>query len=192
MSKHEVFLKEINYIKNNEYKNNVKILLDLLPDYFYEIAASSTGKYHPSYTLGNGGLVRHTKTVVRIAYELLKNQTIGYKFTDREKNLIIMALLLHDGLKHGEKESKYTVYDHPVLMANFIRNNKEKTTLNNEDIEFMASTIETHMGEWNTDYNGNVVTPLPKNRYQRFAHMCDFLASRKFVNVEFDGDDMID
>lgn len=192
MIKHEIFLTEINYIKDNNYRKNAKILLDLLPDYFYEVAASSTGKYHPSYTLGNCGLVRHTKTVVRIGYELLKNQTVGYKFNDREKDLILVALLLHDGLKHGEKESNYTVYEHPILMANFIRNNKDKTTLNNEDIELIATTIETHMGQWNTDYNGNVVNPLPSNRFQRFAHMCDFLASRKFVNVEFENNEIID
>jgi len=191
MNKHEVFLKEINYIKDSEYRKNVKILLDLLPDYFYEIPASSTGKYHPSYTLGNGGLVRHTKTVVRIGYELSKNQTIGYKFTEREKDLIIIALLLHDGLKHGIDGKKYA-FDHPIIVADFIRENKDKTTLNDEDIEFIASTIEPHMGEWNIDYFGNELLPLPKNRYQRFVHMCDFLASRKFINVDFDGNDIID
>ena len=181
MNKHEVFLKEINYIKNSEYRKNVKILLDLLPDYFYEIAASSSGKYHPSYTLGSGGLVRHTKTVVRIGYEL----------TDREKDLILIALLLHDGLKHGIKGGQYDP-EHPLIVSNFIKENKDKTTFNLEDIEFITSTIEPHMGEWNTDYFGKEILPLPKNRYQKFAHMCDFLASRKFVNVEFDGNEMID
>ncbi len=42
------------------------------------------------------------------------------------------------------------------------------------------------MGEWNTDYNGNEVLPLPKNRYQKFVHMCDFLASRKCILVPFE------
>ena len=46
------------------------------------------------------------------------------------------------------------------------------------------------MGQWNTDYNGNEILPLPKNRYQKFVHMCDFLASRKFFNVEFNGNDI--
>lgn len=146
--KHEVFLREINYIKNSEYRKNTKILLDLLPDYFYEIAASSSGKYHPSYTLGSGGLVRHTKTAVRIAYELLNNQTTGFKFTEREKDLIIIALLLHDGLKHGSNNTRYA-FDHPVLIANFIKENKDKTTFSLEDIELITSSIASHMGEWN-------------------------------------------
>lgn len=189
--KHEVFLREINYIKNSEYRKNTKILLDLLPDYFYEIAASSSGKYHPSYTLGSGGLVRHTKTAVRIAYELLNNQTTGFKFTEREKDLIIIALLLHDGLKHGNNNTRYA-FDHPVLIANFIKENKDKTTFSLEDIDFLARSIASHMGEWNTDYSGIEVLPLPKNRYQRFVHMCAFLASRKFINVEFNNNEIVD
>ena len=69
MIKTEQFKTEIGYIKNLRYQENIKILVELLPDYFFEIPASSTGKYHPSYALGDGGLVRHVKVAVRIAHE---------------------------------------------------------------------------------------------------------------------------
>jgi len=192
MKKYEIFEKEINYIKNEEYRKNIQILLELLPDYFYEIPASSTGKYHPKYATGYSGLVRHTKVAVRIAYELLSNNTMGQAFNDREKDLIIMALMLHDGLKSGIIKQKYTAFDHPLLVANFIRDNKSKLTLNDMDIEFIAQTIESHMGEWNTNPYSNIALPLPKNKYQKFVHMCDFLASKKFINVEFNGNEIID
>ena len=42
------------------------------------------------------------------------------------------------------------------------------------------------MGKWNTDYNGNEILEVPKDRYQYFVHMCDYLASRKVINVKFD------
>lgn len=67
---HIEFNKEISYIKNERIRNSLITILDLLPDYFYHIPASSTGKYHPEFTLGDKGLVRHTKAAVRIAYEL--------------------------------------------------------------------------------------------------------------------------
>ena len=70
---HEIFNKELNYIKNERIKRSLVIMLDKLPDYFYEVPASSTGKYHPEYALGKGGLVRHTKAAIRIAKELLDN-----------------------------------------------------------------------------------------------------------------------
>ena len=192
MNKHMIFLKDINYIKNSDYRENIKKILDLLPDYFYEVAASSTGKYHPKCSLGEGGLVRHTKVAVRIAHELLHNEIIGSKFDNREKDLIIMSLLLHDGLKYGVVQNKYTAFEHPLLIAEFIRNNRDKTTLNNDDIEFMTSAVEAHMGQWNTNPYSNVVLPVPNNKYQKFVHMCDDLASKKFINVEFENNEIVD
>ena len=55
-----------------------------------------------------------------------------------------------------------------------------------EEIKFLSDAISTHMGPWITDYNGNEVLPYPKTKYQNFVHMCDFLASKKFLNIEFD------
>ena len=40
---------EINYVKDAERRKDLKTLIGLLPDYFFEIPASSTGKYHPSF-----------------------------------------------------------------------------------------------------------------------------------------------
>ena len=66
MNKTEVFKKEINYVKDENLRSDLKILIELLPDYFFEVPASSTGKYHPDFALGDGGLVRHTKAAVRL------------------------------------------------------------------------------------------------------------------------------
>lgn len=192
MKKVECFLKEINYIKNEKYKENIKILIELLPDYFFEVPASSTGKYHPSFTLGDGGLVRHTKVAVRIAYELLNNESIGYSFTDEEKDLIIVALIMHDGLKSGLEKSQYTAFDHPLQVCKYIVDNKDKLTLNEDEIKLITNMISSHMGEWNTNNYSSVVLPKPSNKYQRFVHMCDFLASRKFINVNFENNEIID
>lgn len=104
---------------------------------------------------------------------------------------VSLSLLLHDGLKHGINNTKYA-FNHPILVSNFIKENKDKTEFSLEDIEFIRNAIESHMGEWNTDFYGLEELPLPKNRYQRFVHMCDFLASRKFINVEFEKNEIKD
>lgn len=185
MNRVEIFSREINYIKNEKYKESLITLINLLPEYFFEVPASSTGKYHPKFALGDGGLVRHTKVAVRMGYELLNNDSIGNIFTNDEKDLILISLLLHDGLKSGIEKEKYTRFDHPLLVSKFIRDNKEKLVFNDKELDLICTNIESHMGQWNTDYNGNEVLPLPKNRYQKFVHMCDFLASRKFIDIEF-------
>lgn len=65
MEKQETFKKELSLIKNENIRNFVKEFLNTVPDYFFTVAASSTGKYHPNYALGEGGLVRHTKAATR-------------------------------------------------------------------------------------------------------------------------------
>lgn len=178
--------KEINYIKDEKVRNSAKILVDLLPDYFFHIPASTTGKYHPKSDLGEGGLVRHSKAVVRIGYELLKLEMYRNNYTSKECDLIIFSLLFHDGLKLGLNGDKYTRADHPILMANFIKDNKDKLELTEDDLDFVCKCISSHMGEWNTDYEGNVILPKPVTKYEKFVHMCDYIASKKFLNIEFD------
>jgi hypothetical protein len=48
------------------------------------------------------------------------------------------------------------------------------------------------MGPWIEDYNGNVVLEKPKTKYQNFVHMCDFLASKKFLLVSFNENNEIE
>lgn len=187
MDKINVFEKEYEYLKNTNNIKDIKYLVSILPDYFFTIPASSTGKYHPSFALGDGGLVRHTKVAVRLAYELLKNETTGSKFTDNEKDLIIMALILHDGVKKGIPESEHTKTDHPLLVSKLIMENKSKLKLKIDDIRLLCNIIESHMGEWNIDnYTKKEVLPKPTSEIQKFVHMCDFLASKKFIDVLFD------
>ena len=177
---------EIEYIKNNRIKNACTEMVKLLPDYFFEVPAASTGKYHPAYAAGEGGLLRHTKGAVRIAIEILSDPSTGDKYTSDEKDMMIMALILHDGLKSGIPKEKYTRFDHPLLIADYIMDNEEILGLEVEEIEFICDAIKTHMGVWTTDYNGVEVLEKPKTKYQNFVHLCDFLASRKCILLPFD------
>lgn len=185
--KEKIFEPELKLIKNDRLKEAAVYFINLLPDYFFEIPASSTGKYHPEFAASEGGLVKHTKVAVRMADTLISTKTIGDTFTDDEKDLILISLILHDGLKEGLVKEKFTRFDHPVLMAKLIEENYKNSTLTELEAKIIASNIASHMGEWNSSNYSSVVLPTPKNKYQRMVHMCDLLASRKFINVEFDG-----
>lgn len=192
MNKIDVFEREYSYIKNQKYVDNLKIIIDLLPDYFFIVPASSTGKYHPTFSLGDGGLVRHTKAALKIAYDLLKNQTIGSAFNEQQKDLMLFSLMLHDGLKSGLVKQKYTQVDHPLLVSRYIKENSDKLSLTDNEIEFICQCIESHMGEWNKDFDNNEILPLPKNKFQKFVHMCDFLASRKYLDIKFEDNNIVE
>lgn len=191
MDREEIFLDELGYINDEDLSEALLNIINLLPEYWLHKAASSTGKYHPEYALGEGGLLRHSKAAMRIGYELLSDPSIGDKYTPREKDLMLISLLVHDGLKLGIKEEKYTRFDHPILMANFVIEKQEEIGITKEDAEFIADVIKTHMGPWITDYDGNEVLEKPKNKYQNFVHMCDYLASRKCILVPFDDNNNI-
>ncbi len=191
MDKVQIFKPELNYIKNTNIKKDAEYLVNILPDYFFEIAASSTGKYHPKYSLGEGGLLRHTKSAVRFAYELLSNPSIGDKYKDDEKDIMILGIIMHDGLKLGKNQDKYTKVDHPILIADYIMEHKDSLLMSEELLTLLCSTIKSHMGPWNKDFNGNEVLPIPKTKYESFVHMCDYLSSKKCFLVEFDKDNNI-
>lgn len=185
VNRKEVFQRELNYIKSEHIRENALKMLSLLPEYFFHIPASSTGKYHPSFSLGEGGLVRHTKVALKMAHELLSNHSIGDTFTQEEKDMMLLALLLHDGVKEGIPQQKYTIFDHPLAVSNLIKEHKTELTLTEQEVQFITEVIESHMGEWNTNRYSNVILPKPQNKYQKFVHMCDFLSSRKFLDVKF-------
>ena len=176
-------------IKNDDIREFAEVLLDGLPDYIWHVGASSTGKYHPAYSLGEGGLMRHQIAVVRFLNFFFELEQYNTKFTDREIDLIRVAGLIHDGRKSGEQDdynrSKFTKFDHPIQMANVVRSYDGKY-LTHDEIELIANCISSHMGQWSTDRKSSVVLPKPNNVYQEFIHLADYLASRKDLTMAFD------
>ena len=191
MDKLKLLEKEINYINNPRYKKSAEVLVSLLPDYFFSVPASSTGKYHPSFAAGDKGLLKHTKVAVRIAKEFFTDESITGAYSNNEKDLMILALIMHDGLKSGFEKSEYTKFEHPLLVCDLIKENKDKLDLNEKEIEFLCHVISSHMGPWNTNNYSNAVLPKPSSTHQRFVHMCDFLASRKFLDVKFEDNEIV-
>jgi len=191
MEKSKCFEKELSYIKSENLKKAAVHLIEQLPEYFFLVAASSTGKYHPKYALGDGGLLRHTKAVVRFAHELLEDPSIGDKYKSDEKDLMLIALMLHDGLKHGVEKSQYVKFEHPLIMAQFIEEKGTDAGLSQSEITFLKEVVSSHMGPWTTNSYSDVVLPAPKTKYQNFVHMCDYLASRKCFLLSFDSNNNI-
>lgn len=182
----ELLKVELNYIKNDRIKKAAEVLIEQIPDYFYSVSASSTGKYHPSFSNGDGGLLRHTKVATRIGKEILSLEYTNSLFTDDEKDLLLLGIMLHDTQKLGKEQERYTRFDHPLLAASLIEENKDRTELTEEEINLLKRVISSHMGQWNRSYYSKVELPKPSDKYEFFVHMCDYLSSKKFLDVKFD------
>jgi hypothetical protein len=173
---------ELSYINDNAIRDSVREFIDKhVPDYFFHVAASSTGKYHPEYATGEGGLLRHTQAAVRIAAGMFAIT----KYSNTERDIIIAALILHDTFKHGLKYTKYTCADHPVIAYKQVLEHMTDCPYYME----IADAILTHMGQWNRDYRTKrEIMPKPQTAIQKYVHTCDYLASRKYLEFKFDVD----
>lgn len=190
------FQLELSFIVNPEIKKFVEIILENVPDYFFTIPASSTGKYHPSYTQGVGGLVKHTQAAVRIVTELFHmHDDTSDELSNDDKDIVIASLILHDTVKNGMGTSKYTDAKHPLCAIKLIEDcvNTDEQLESIKDIFFESETaiklfgcIKSHMGKWNMDYKTKaVVLPTPQTRLEHLVHLADYIASRKCLEFNF-------
>ena len=179
------FTEELEMIKSEEVKELVKTVLEVVPDYFFSIPASSTGKYHPKLSLGYGGLIRHTKTAVKFADRLMRNEQMG-TFDDDDRDIVIASLILHDSVKNGWNGSQFTVAKHPKLASELVNKVGEDLGFNDEYYYEISKCIASHMGQWNTNKNGKEILPKPVGKLEEIVHMADYLSATRFINVDFD------
>ena len=179
----------LNTFENDDIKDFAIVLLDNLPEYIWHVGASSTGKYHPAYSLGEGGLMRHQVAVVRFLNFFFELEQYNKVITSRQRDLLRVAGLVHDGRKSGTQEdfqkSKYTKFNHPKLMADVIVSYTDKY-LTPEELMFIARAINSHMGQWNVDKKTGVELPKPDGICQEILHLADYLASRKTLTMDFE------
>ena len=104
--------------------------------------------------------------------------------------MLRLAALTHDGRKSGSQEdyekSKYTKFEHPLLMAKIYLSYKDKGFLPEEELKYIAVAITKHMGQWNTDKRSSITLPKPSDEASELLHLADYLASRKCLNMSFD------
>lgn len=184
------FEEELKYINSSKFKLFARWLLRIAPEKFYTMPASITGKYHPDYAKGEGGLARHTAAAMRIAKSLFESKQIDLLSQD----IILVSLLAHDMMKYVDGELS-SMFDHPLLVTKHIEEQMESDNeALDDDIcfvynmywnDYIKKAIESHMGIWNTKEGIDVKLPLPKSNISLFVHECDYLASRSFIEINF-------
>ena len=177
MEKSKYFERELELIQSEDYRMFIKNYLDeYVPDYFWEIGASSSGKFHPQFSQGEGGLVRHTKAVVMFAEELLRMSSYMY-MSDEHKDYVIMACIVHDTCKYGKRDYDKEQY------KNHARNAVDRVCMawneyfDGSPSEFFLSAIRCHMGQWSERED------RPFTNIDRCVHMADYMASRNFIDI---------
>lgn len=185
-----VFINELNYIKDNNLNAFARELIANAEDYFFTVPASSSGKYHPQFSLGIGGLVRHTRCVAYFAMGAGES----YNFDQHTTDLLVIAALAHDIKKQGHISNGHTVREHPLYGADYVIEMQSKfpNFITKEDAEKIAGAIRSHMGKWEgtrewVKDTTKELFPMPKDGFEQALQMADYVASRKYIlSFQFD------
>lgn len=175
----EMVEKYLERISSPEIKEFARNMWRKVPDYFFIIPASVSGKYHAQWSTDKGGLVRHVLMGVQVADDL--SRTFG--LTDHETDLAIAAMLGHDTIKYGLDFDDRYLDVHPYMPRTYFGHYKSEGYVGDFsktlDFDTIMSAIERHMGnimtgEWTTVGGLRPETPL-----QYVVHLADYVASRK-------------
>ena len=177
------FAREIANIKSVDLQDFVSWFFDTkVGEWFWKSGASSTGKFHPAFAKGEGGLVRHTRAVEKVCEELLRMSSYAY-MKDEYKDYARVACLLHDVRKYGNDEENHDYYkDHGKLAAEAIAEAWEDffdphaSGISCPELLLMA--VRSHMGQWTNDVDNRPFTNI-----DRLVHMADYIASRAFWDI---------
>ena len=192
---------ELALIQHADILELTQAVLQAAPDCFWTMPASTSGKYHPAHSLGQGGLIRHTRAVVLFTVHLLEMQ--GTPATHREFSIAIAAAILHDCCKKADHE-RYTAFDHPARAHQLILSTAQRlwpssftdtppptvadalTTASPgaATARAIAAAVHSHMGRWNVNDRTGQTLPTPLTPLQRLIHTADYLASRKNITLE--------
>lgn len=161
----------------------LKIFLDTrVPDYFWIVQASQSGKHHPKFSSQIGGLVRHTAVAANYAANLY-NSKIVYSlfapFSREDLSFVLAAILLHDTFKLGYKDNGRTVYSHGSIAADeFYDFATKETTIEKADIKIICDAISSHMGRWGRNQ--------PESHIDKYVSLCDYLSAQKEMERFYD------
>lgn len=172
-----LLFKQLGFIDNKEIVTFIIEVFNKIPSKFHTIAASSTGKHHPSQSNGIGGLVRHILATLYFAKELF----YAYDTPVEHRDIIIGALMLHDIGKAMDEP-------HDIVASTNLRWLAKK--YDSQAINALVEGVRWHMGRWatgSTDCNplevGQKFWPHSFTDIEQIVHLADYMASRKRVDL---------
>lgn len=134
-----------------------------MPERFFMIPASSSGKFHPQTSADMGGLLRHTKSACYIMHEL---KPLYSEFGEEAWDLNQAAMILHDIGKPYR--------NHPIMARDILKPLKKEYP---KIYRTVIRLIESHMGTWCQGEN-DIVFPQPKKKDEKLVHLCDYMSSK--------------
>jgi HD domain. len=159
-------MEEVELISDDAVQSGVeRMFLEGVPDYFWTVAGSSSGKYHSPDERGEYGNLLHTKRMF-VRYESMSESYLeAGVITEYERECGKASALLHDSLKQGwpSEGKEHTADNHDEIAADVAKH------IGNLPRE-VYSLIRVHMGPWGEG-------PTPSNKHEWLFHSADKVAT---------------
>lgn len=165
-------LPEVTLIDDEELREStIDALGRGIPDYFWEVPATSSGRYHNPFTRQRRGLWAHVKMVFTVYERMVRSYVEQGLLTEIEADMGRAAVLCHDMLKYGRgySDGDSTVKNHDKLAAHWLQHNSELPRP-------VVEAVEAHNGPW---YAGKE----PDGPLEQLVHQADMAASTKNITV---------
>lgn len=165
-------LPEVELIEDDEIREaTIDAIGRGVPEYFWEVPATSSGRYHNPFARRRHGLWMHVKMVFAAYERMVRSFVKQGEITEHEADAGRAAVLLHDMLKygHGYEDGDSTVKNHDRLAAHWLQHHSD---VPRETVR----AVKAHNGPWHEG-------PVPETPLEQLVHMADMVASTKNVTA---------
>lgn len=179
-----VFKKLLDEFETDEMRLYCEDMIKQIPDYIFEMPSSTTGKYHNKTQCLPHGQIYHIimfGTILNYRLSLKCNQE-KFKFPE-QRDAMRCVPIFHDALKCGWDGGAYTVHEHPILAAEWVKTAKVEHDISKKIKEAIADMCAAHSGQWTTSNKSKTVLPEPSNAMEIVIHECDYLSSRVDIDM---------
>jgi 23S rRNA maturation-related 3'-5' exoribonuclease YhaM len=174
----QVFDRELSLL-TTPLRTFVETILERTGDWFYHDPASTSGKHHPQFALGDGGLVRHTKAVVYFVAQLCNTQMFGITPGDYRFQMMVAAAILHDIRKHTAEGGYVENHAREACVLIMKTQHEFPNLIASGEASIIAQAIASHMGIWGIPQGER----KPETDEEKLLHMADYLASRRELDL---------
>ena len=181
-----IFKEVLEKFETEEIKLYCEDMIGLIPDDSLVLPSSTSLKYHNSTQVKLFGNAYHLVMVAEICNYLLGLEHNINKFPKpKQRDCIRTSSILHDAVKLGFNGSQHSLFQHPILAADWVKETVVEHDIRPELKDYISKMCASHSGQWNTSNRSKDVLPKPETEEQMLIHQCDFLSSRSNIDMMY-------
>lgn len=177
--------KVISFLKANMTEKSFSLwnaINNRLPNIWNKFSSSSL-KYHKKAEGYIPTIAEHTYEMLYSASKLMR---IYYFESEKDIDMLFMAIAFHDSLKYGiDGNLPHTISEHDKLAGDMIATNREtfKKVLSESQVELLEDSVRYHSGKWSTDAKEKTINFKDKNPIVMFIHILDMLSANDLLKM---------